>query len=257
MAIHAVQACLPETRVLPASVACITRRTSAHGSAAVVEAHEVARGDGRYVFDVTVRDGAGRVLETLAGLELRRSPSAARFRIPPSLVATAVERRLLDAELGTVRIWCGPRSGIRWPARADGKPLSGASRTYAGPLELRCDGATAHGIDAAFLDAATSESWRYATAAFDDLAACARELGAETADEARARAWCALEAAKKAGPAPPSALGVRGAHDGVIVFTTGAADVATMVLGTTLSEAPLVVAIALAASHRALAAAAT
>ncbi len=248
-AIHALQACVPEARVLPAAIGRITRHAGAAFPAeTTIVAHEIARSDGEYVFDVTVADPGGVPLETIAGLVLRRSAATVARPIPPSLVAVAIERRLLDAGLGQVAVEVfAPRSGERWDARPDGRPVNGASRCYARNLELRCS-AGAGGIDAEFAGEVTAQEWALVTGRHDAAVRCAAELAGEPEERVRARLWCALEAAKKADSVTPTGLWVRAARpDGMTVFATGGSDVATFCIHTTEAPEPLVVAVALRA----------
>lgn len=248
MAIHALQACVPETRVLPAAIGRIARHAGNLPDELVVAAHQTGYDGESYRFDVTLGDAHGTTLETIEGLVLRRSAAAHGVSIPPALIAAAVERRILDAGLGEIRVTVhNTRSGERWEKRPDGRPANGASRTYARGIELRCEGG-AGGIDAEFADEIAPESWEPLTARYRDAERCASAIGGEPEGRVRARLWCALEAAKKAESATPAELLVRSVRsDGITIFTTGATDLATLCVETALAAAPLVVAIALPA----------
>ena len=248
-AIHALQACVPEARVLPAAIGRITRHAGTpFGDEVLIDAHEIARGGGEYVFDVSITDASGAALETIAGLVLRRSAAAASRPIPASLVATAIERRLLDAGAGEIAVEAfAPPSGERWETAPSGRPANGASRCYARGLELRCTSG-AGGIDAEFAGEVTAQAWRRVTAVHDAAVLCAAELAAEAEERVRARVWCALEAAKKTDSVTPRTISVRAVRpDGVTIFATGGSDVATFCIDTTEAPEPLVVAVALRA----------
>ncbi len=246
MAIHALQACVPHARVLPAAIARIARYADAFPSEVVVDARQVGYDGASYVFDVTLCGPNGVVVETIAGLELRRAAAAQPVPIPPPLIGTAIERRIVDAGFGDVTIAARvPHSGERWEKRPDGRPANGSSRSYARGVELRCTGG-ADGIDAEFAGETAGESWEMLTARYRDTERCASAIGGEPAERVRARLWCALEAAKKAESATPGELLIRSVRaDGITVFTTGETDLVTLCVDTTVAPDPLVVALAL------------
>jgi len=248
MAIHAVQACVPHERVLPARIAGISRFGTPDSQELIIDAREVSHDAQGYVFDVEVRGAEGRVLERIAGLELRRSSSSSPQPVPPSLVATSVERRLLDAGLDGLRIeGFAPSSGDQWEHHPDGRPTNGSSRCRTREIELQCTSdSNTVGIDAEFAAEADAAGWYAVTANHRDAERCAAELASESRSLAQTRVWCALEAAKKAESTTPAQIAVSQVvrNSGLTIFTTGFSEVTTLTVRTTSAADPLVVAVA-------------
>lgn len=96
-AVHAVQACVPHATVLPTSVERLSGGFLDPAAAHTVEARERS-GDGRsFVYDLVVRDAAGRVVERWDGLGLRavdERPAPAEWPVP--LLAPYLERRIAE-----------------------------------------------------------------------------------------------------------------------------------------------------------------
>lgn len=135
-AIHAVQACVPHATVLPTGVERLSGGFLDPAEPHTVEARERSREGKSFVYDLTVRDGAGRVVERWQGLALRavdERPAPAEWPVP--LLAPYLERRIAELLPGAaLAVGLSPDlaaeagSGRR-PGGSDGALLAVASST--------------------------------------------------------------------------------------------------------------------------------
>lgn len=99
-AIHAVQACIPHSTILPTSVERLTCGFLDPESTHTVEAEERSGdAEGEYVYDLVVRDEGGRVVERWEGLGLRAvRDGAAPSEWPAPLLVPYLERRIVELQ---------------------------------------------------------------------------------------------------------------------------------------------------------------
>lgn len=180
-AIHAVQACIPHGRLVPVGVERITVGPLAPGPLFARATERSQRGD-TFVYDISLHDGDGTVLEHWDGIELQRIgaiPPPRRWA--PTLLSTYLERRL-DALVGVGRVHVtilhgdGPRcadadraltralSGSGLPRRADGQPIArngdGASAARLDCWALAVAGAGPVACDIELVAMRTGAMWR-------------------------------------------------------------------------------------------------
>ena len=223
---HALQACIPHERVLPAGVERMVIGYIDPCKRHVVYGRERTRGAGRYVYDVDVVNEDGCVVESWRGLDLRSVGERPwRSPFPSSLLAPYVGRCLMErfsphaVHVNMVR---GDEDGraVRRAAtanaaagekvmllrRPDGRPEyvpgadapAGLSLTHSGQLTLAVSAPFVVGCD---LEAMPGPDDRGATLNGEkaDLARfIAKDVG-ETARVSKTRVWAALESLRKCG----------------------------------------------------------
>ncbi|MET0131953.1 MAG: type I polyketide synthase [Kibdelosporangium sp.] len=246
---QAVQACRPDQTLLPVRIGRIVPgELGVTGGQLVAVGVERAREDNAIVWDVTVRDEAGHVVEIWEGLRLQVAGSGnSDEHWPDPLLAPYLERHA-GALLGTgieavvepgagrtetaLRRLLGPDVVVRH--RPDGKPevSSGhpVSVAHAAGLTFVVTGdGVACDVEPAVRR--SDEDWLGLLGR--DRFALARLMSADHDEDlsvAATRVWCAVECAQKAGrPVEEPLTLTRFGPDGWAVFSTGAAQVATFV----------------------------
>jgi len=213
-ALHAIQACIPHKIVVPVFVEQIDAGALDPSNTHYMLATEVAdRGD-ELVYDLTIFDPGGRLVERWRNLALRVVGQPAALRLDsPSLMAPYFERRVAAASPGahlrvTLEGATGPRSRQRHPDtsyRPDGKPdPSGNHRfrsaAYTGEWRLAVTADVPAGCD---LEAVASRELRWWERLLGEeglkLASVTGELAGEHLDVSATRVWTVREALKKAG----------------------------------------------------------
>jgi enediyne polyketide synthase len=123
--IHAVQACIPLRRLVPVRVDRLTIAGDLSGGCQV-EAVERAQLDATYVYDLNLRDAAGRLIERWEGLHLRDiGPIAYRGGLPAMLLEPWLEREWQRADAAMdLRLVRLPRSRWLRHRRRSRAPLS-------------------------------------------------------------------------------------------------------------------------------------
>jgi enediyne polyketide synthase len=248
-ALHAIQACIPQARVVPVAVGSIIVGASVRGPL-VAHARERARSAGEFVYDLVVTGADGEVIERWQGLRLRTVGAAAPRPTPwpEALLATFVERHLSTGvhvavlrshgdEARRARSERAVVAALGQPApllhRADGRPEAGGvaeavSTAHADGLTLAVAG---RGRVACDIEAVTSRPWGDLLGA--ERAALGRtlvEARGEDADACATRVWAAGECLLKAGVEPGAPLALAGEDDdGWLVLESGPHAVATYV----------------------------
>jgi enediyne polyketide synthase len=223
-AIHAIQACIPHTTLLPIGVNRFVPGVASAPGPWFVHARERAREKDTFTYDVEVLRADGYVQERWEGLQLRRvsntTPQAVWVEpllgpyiehrvpelIPGATVAVMVERdagaerrarsdRAMQRALGeTVPVW----------RRPDGKPEVTDSRAvcaaHVGDLTLAVAGSRPVGCDVEPVSARPTAVWQdlLGQERFT-LAAVVSQETSEDQDTAATRVWAASECLKKAG----------------------------------------------------------
>ena len=270
-ALHAIQACIPHRRILPAGIKRMVIRRDESG-ARFVRAKERWRDGNDFVYDVEVTDALGEVIERWDGLRLRVvEVMAAREPWPDALLAPYLERRLEElADAGTPvkvaleRDLRGERSAgsdrvmqqalgktARLRRRPDGKPVfpgdEGISAAHA--LDFTLAVAAAGGavcdleevvprMDAVWCDLLGGEKFKLAQR-------IARER-VESLDTAATRLWTAMECLKKIGQPVTSPLVLESnTADGWTLLRSGSIVISTCIAAVRGMTSPLGVAVAL------------
>ncbi|HYE07047.1 MAG TPA: SDR family NAD(P)-dependent oxidoreductase [Planctomycetota bacterium] len=263
-ALHAVQACIPGSVVLPVRVARVVCAPPGL-IARFVDARERGRSGDGIVFDIALLDPAGAVIESWEGLELR---VAAAFHGPlhPLLAGIWLERRLRDAGFAqpiAVAVETGGEreerrgralarlaiAADRTSRRPDGRPEHAdgdLSISHCGDLSVAVRGALPVGCDVQDQDPRQRADWIDLLG--PGLAAPWRELvdgHGETAALAGARMWTARESLIKCRASGFAPLTIRERRaDGTVLFAGGERIVASIPLPAIAGRASLVAAVA-------------
>jgi len=211
-ALHSVQACMPHKILVPVSVESVeTTLPASRSSPARFSAIEIAdRGD-ELVYDLTLADHQGRVVERWRGLTYR----VVRDVLPLQLGAPPLAASYLERMLAARRPEAGARVSLSQSGRPDdslhrpdGKPEAAQasadhrSISHSAPWRLRIDSRRPTGCDLQTVARKPPQDWQLLLG--QDGAALAAQLSAHLAeplDVSATRVWTAHEAAKKAGRA--------------------------------------------------------
>jgi enediyne polyketide synthase len=224
-AIHALQACVPQSTVLPQGIATVELFAPVEGETIVV-AREIARHADGFVYDVDLAAPDGQLFERWHGLRLQ--VVARRERVDdlvPALWGPFLEREL------SVGVRVGePEMAILH--RHDGKPLveqGHVSRSHDGALALTVTDEKPVGVD---VQSVEGQPWDEIIAAQDHhLADVCIRLTGDQRPYANARIWSARESMKKlAGDAlAPLVVDTCGSHRRV-TFRSGPHRIDTFVM---------------------------
>jgi len=290
-AIHAVQACVPQTALLPVGVESVKGSLNGYGGALFVRAEEREHFANSFFYDVEVTDTEGRVRELWERLHLR-AISGADFKgpWPEGLLTPYVERRLLELVPGanvsvaferdpapaldrrerSTRLMERALGASCVISRVNGKPEACDGRvvsaSHCGDLTMAVAGRGAVGCDLELVTTRPPETWRdmLGLERFKLAEVISREAQ-ETLDATATRVWTAVECLKKAGAGTTAPLVfVSKAADGWILLASGDLKIASCVLKTESVKEELAIAVLTAGaagvasqesshSHRALA----
>ncbi|HYZ78519.1 MAG TPA: SDR family NAD(P)-dependent oxidoreductase [Gaiellaceae bacterium] len=250
-AVHAVQACSPHRRLVPARVERIRFLRPLEGLVRVSALERLRREDA-LVYDLELVDGQGRLCERWDGLELRAiGRTSLPDTWPPGLLAPYLERRVAELIPGT-RLSVGFVTGngdraarretafahVAGPAarvlhRPDGKPeLEGEGEVSAAHLDgttLAVSGPAPLGCDVEGVVPRDGRLWRDLLG--QERFSLARALGSDAGEEldvSATRVWVAAECLRKAGrPAGAALVAGRSEEDGWVLLGLGDTAVAT------------------------------
>jgi enediyne polyketide synthase len=268
VAIHAIQACIPQATLLPTGVDRLEIDATNTTGPLFVTASERLRDGDTFTYDIEVSDEDGRLRERWEGLRLRlvsRLESHVAWvepllgpyierrveeLIPGVAVRVAVEReesiarhlrsdRAIQRALGSV---------MQVGRRCDGKPELTigedveVSAAHAGDLTMAMAGQGPLGCDVEQVDARSATVWRDLLGperfALAELVARQRE---ELRDIAATRVWVASESLKKAGATVGVPLLMESAtSDGWVILSAGEFVAATYLASTRSSESKIV-----------------
>jgi enediyne polyketide synthase len=267
--LHVLQACVPQTQVVPASIErlALAPRRAADGPL-LVHARERTREDGAFTFDIVVRDATGAAVERWDGVRLRAvAPAARTGPWPEPLLANYLERRLEPLD-GSLRVAVTTTDDRETPRRersnaalqgAMGRPLDVVRRPDGRPLAQDAHVSTAHanGVTLAVTGDMTvtcdiEEAVARPADVWRDLLGSARSKLSETLaadrdedlDVAATRVWAATECLQKAGEPITAPLTVAAtSDDGWLLLASGERTIATYVTRLRTMDRPVTVAV--------------
>ena len=259
---HAIQACVPDATLLPDRIERLVPATGPWPERLVLVARERSHDGDVYLYDLTVHDEAGEVLEQWQGLRLR----ALRRQGPPGIaplvgpylqgrlpagVSVVVEpeghderaeasRRAVSRAVGTdviVRHRTDGRPEVDWPAGTGNRPDISVSHgpgfvlAVAGPGPLGCDA-----------EPALDRPWRRLLGPGRmTLAEHAADEVGEQLTVAATRVWAATECQVKAGGFGNGPLSlISSPEPGWLAFASGQARVDTFAISLIGAEHPVV-----------------
>lgn len=255
-AIHAVQACVPQTALLPIGVEKITGSLNGEAGGLSVHAYEREHFANDFIYDVELSDAEGRVRERWDRLHLR-AISGADFKgpWPEGLLRPYLERRLeelipgadvsivlerdstserRDRSTRAMETALGGTNGIT--RRTNGKPEAGDGRdvsaSHCGDLTLAIAGHSPVACDLELIATRPAETWRDLLGGERfSLAEIITQQTQETLDATATRVWTATECLKKAGAGISAPLVFAGAApNGWILLASGELRIASCVV---------------------------
>lgn len=273
-AIHAIQACIPHTRVLPVAIQRLMTAAQELPDRCYVYAHEIASQGTSLVYDIEILAESGEVLEMWTGLKLQMVEPLAPTSWSPGALATYLERKMEEfAPSSALKIGfeqvrhemplCSKRSAGTNGFHADvhhrpyGRPEANgsacASFAHSDDLTMLV---TADQLVACDLEEATGTSRSWPDLLGPQHYALAKLVSAHLTEEiniAATRVWSALECLKKAetGDSAPLAM-LPDQEKGWVLFRSGPNLVATFSASMTGRTAPVVVAILTAQQNKRL-----
>ena len=268
-AIHAIQACIPHTTLVPVGVERLSFELTGLPEPLLVHARERSRNGNTFVYDICVTGADGCVREWWEGLRLRTiGDTLLRDSWIEPLLAPYLERRVQELNSGTpvsvamVRdanaerrtrsdraIQTALGEEIAVLRRPDGKPLVEGSRevsaAHANDLTLAIAGCSPLGCDLEQVIARPASAWmdllgvnRYALANFISKNA------SEDEEISATRVWSAIECLKKTGATADAPLTFASSSaDGWILLSSGRFVIATYMARLRRDESIVVIAI--------------
>jgi len=255
-ALHTLQACVPHLRLIPVSVERVKTGVLDPSKPYTVRARQRWRRGDRFLFDLTLSNAIGAVVERWDGLCLQRAGTFSEdIAWPAPLLACYLQRRL--EELGihanlTFTTDTSATSGavVRQAIsrRPDGKPMRSdgrhMSRSHHGGLTMTASSGNRLGCDLEAACARDPSTWMglLGASGWTLVERCAQACG-ETQDASATRLWCALECAQKAGLIEQP-MRLHSIHDGGWVqFSCGDASIATALVRVQDLADPLIAAV--------------
>jgi enediyne polyketide synthase len=270
-ALHAIQACIPHQRILPAGVEQVVIHRAEPGTR-FARAKERKRDGSNFIYDLEVTDANGEVIECWSGLHLRAvAELPARGAWPEALLAPYLERRLEElVESAPVSVAFERHAGSDalmqqalgrpekiW-RRPDGKPVivgdEGVSAAHAREFTLAVASEAGAACDLEAVVPRSDGVWRELLG--EERFKLAEQISREKSegmDTAATRLWAATECLKKAGlPAGAPLTLESSTADAWVLFRSGALAITTCAVAAANVKTVLVAAVAVrsaAASH--------
>ncbi|MFE3450358.1 SDR family NAD(P)-dependent oxidoreductase [Nonomuraea sp. NPDC059194] len=242
--IHALQACVPNRRLLPIGCDAFTAST---GTAApdelVLSAVERARQGVEHVYDVSVRDSRGAAVMSWQGLRLRDIGPLEPGSWPPVLLGAYLQRSieaLLPAS--PVHVHVAPKTGGRTGSRK-GRPDQAAGRSHLDVWVLEVGGPAALACDWEWVDLKGAGVPQ--TPAMSGQREQIATLTAEPESHTLARLWTVRECLSKRGQAIAQApLTVQGVFEqGWVLLRSGTTQIASAVIRVDGTTRPIAVSV--------------
>ncbi len=249
-AVHAIQACVPDSLLLPIGIDRIVPGLLTAAEPQFVHANERSRNGDTFVYDLEIADGQGHVVESWTGLILRRvEASSERQSWPEPLLACHIERCLLDVSprLETT-VSIDPPESNESPVlhRPDGKPeqpgsCGALSRAHNAGVVFSVRGEAPLACDVESICARDTAVWRdlLGQAGFALAEFVARQAPVSF-DAAATQVWCAHECLKKSGAAPGVPLSFAAASAGTVLLRSGSLAILSVTAQTTRARHPAV-----------------
>ncbi len=277
-AIHAVQACIPQTTLIPIGVERITLSATHSLEPLYVRARERAREGNIFTYELCVWGADGCLREHWEGLRLRAVNGAlfqgewaeallapyvertVRELIPDSAVSVALERNAgMERHAQSTRaiqLALGEKATV--VRRSDGKPEvaggSAVSAAHVGDLTLAIAGQAPLGCDIEQVLERPAHVWLELLG--ENRATLAQIIARQAHDDAEAaatRVWAASECLKKAGAVfDAPLLFVSARADGWVVLSSGLLMIATYVAQVRQHQSRLVIAVLVESRHACL-----
>jgi enediyne polyketide synthase len=241
--LHCIQASIPHRRVVPIGVERVVTFARLRGPCRV-RARERSAGGSEFIWDISVVDASGDVIETWGGVRFRAIAAASARRLPAALLTPYLQRQI--AALGHASVDVGveangvARNAHRHPPlrarrRPDGKPDpmndTCVSTAHAGALTLRVAAYGAIGCDIERVLDKPERLWQDLLGS--ERIAVANLIAKERSESAEAsatRVWTAMESLKKAGASPGAPLVFQAAlDDGWVKLRAGRYTVSTWI----------------------------
>jgi enediyne polyketide synthase len=266
--LHAIQACIPQARLLPVGAERIHFGDTRVAGPWSLRARETARDGDLFTYDMELRGADGTLREAWQGLRLRPVAPIEHAHWHPALLVPYLERRLSELMPG-IRISLalereeaearGERSTLAMQRalgaaqsilyRADGRPETadgrGISASHAGPFTLAA--AAGIGLTCDLEPVAHREEGLWGELLGSEYLMLARVVSntlQEGLDRAATRVWTGLECLKKDGAAVGSPLALSATEpDGWAVLASGGRRIATGAVRVRGQEGELVVAL--------------
>ena len=223
--IHALQACIPHTTLLPIAIEHLQIFSPLHSGRASVSAKERLRDGDTFIYDLEILDATGAICERWQGLTLKAiAPTGLPSAWPSPLVGPYLERNLEELlssrSVAVVFDKTGDRRqqpksdrvlqyALGHPAtvvrRPDGKPevvgdARGISAAHTGTYTLAVAGHEPVSCDAERIQGRSRQVWRDLLGGERiSLAETIASEAKESFDAAASRVWTALECLKKTG----------------------------------------------------------
>jgi enediyne polyketide synthase len=250
-AVHAIQACIPDSILLPVSVERITAMALPSVQPAFSHATERSRHGGTFVYDLDILDEIGRLCERWTGLAMKRIEAApARDCWPEELLACHLERLAVSlAPHASVAVSIQPSDAAAQTAphlrRADGKPESpdsaeATSRSHSAELVFSVRGPAPIACDVEIIVARSGRDW--ADLLGPEGFALAGFLASRTTvslDASATCVWCALECLKKAGIAAGAPLILVSHASAHLVLRSGGLVISVSLASTNRAASPM------------------
>jgi enediyne polyketide synthase len=247
-AIHGIQACIPQTALLPVGVDRIAASNLRCSGPLLVHAQEKSRTEDTFVYDVDIADGAGTIVEQWRGLLLRRLRDADACSVAGPLLGPYLERRveeLIPEWRATVvvehhqdadpAIQRAVGSTVRILRDPDGKPRTPSDTWQISASHSRDLVVAVAGHEPVFCDVeevAPSARNLWCDLLGVDRFALAELISAEmsaTFDVAATHVWTASECLTKAGAVPTAPLTLqRCASNQAALFASGPRKLVTL-----------------------------
>lgn len=276
-AIHAIQACIPHSRLLPVGVEqivigkipCLLERvrTSKTTPELLLHARETKREGDTFVYDLELVGEDGSVLEQWSGLCLKRVEQIHRTTPwPIPLLGPYIERRLEELRPGSglsIALQTTGEAGardtqsvvqelrgasVKLQHRSDGKPEISSDQNisvaHRGELTLVVTARGAIGCDIEHVSARVPESLRDLLNTRFPLAERIAAAATETLDASATRVWSAIECLRKAGaPAEAPLVLETVSEDRWVLLRSGKGVIASCLAEVRGVDAPVIISV--------------